>query len=1276
MDNRKKPPDEIIYHYHPALRVAPKNLFSFKNLKDFRECANVAVGFLAPLAFLERHNFGGFQEDSFLLCENLFPVIDISKFKPGKEKCGSAIPQLMANIFFKDKEASRGRIPKSFCETLLWVRNLQKRKNITAKKAVAEIIDVLNSDNIKITLQPLWSVGIEWRPTDELLSGKNQIFSANNEVFFKILINWAENSSWTVLNAESELPYPYASLEPVIKHFFKEKDSAKTFLKDNFSKGSCIIAEKLKELLEQRNERFLIWAKNSDEESLKIIEKVVEKTSASVMLCSRKGSQLPLTIKEVNFLFLHEEGEKWFKENALFSGFENEEELCKFVSKKDPMRFSPYESLFIESHKTEKNEKRIKSNYPASIILFLKAAFIKNQIEKDKIFIRSLIESGQVVLAIEKIDEIRETDDELSFLKLWAKSQLKDFNYVLKEKDKIKNISNDDFFSLSLFYSEALWLSGKTDKAKEELGNLLVKSKNSEERFRVLSQFFLLHLNCGEIKDADRTLSEMKAIVKDDNFKQQILLNHHIAALEKSKNDFKKALSYFIESAEWARKGGFRLHETLLNIEIGNCFRLIGEFDESLNYLRKASFQAWVLRHREAEKQARFDIMISEIEKGNLFKAQEEITNLIESRNKKIPLVENAIEQYWLSYILFLRGELIKALEIVEAPLKAESKMLPKELYFSLNILRGNILWTMNESKSLQILLKRLKEEDIFSFGPELTLEYFSLLNLAASKKIASLSEKDIIMAKKAFEKSSSLTQITYLLSKARLNDADSFKSAKEAYEMAKKSNSVLAKTQAIFLLYKMNRLPIIPEEELKEIEIFIKENKIQSEICELLRICEERKTDVNVEENLITFLHKASSLRVEETLPKFLKLSNLDGVAVFTGNQNLSSIGALPKKEDILSLLGKETEKKMGDLFIFTTSSKDGLWGIISSKSNINQNQKEIFSIYINLQSPCYEVKEEKGTEDFGIIDKILIGVSPRIIEVKRKIAEAAQFNYPILITGEAGSGKEVCAKSIHLSSSRAKKEWVAFNCANLTPTLAASQLFGHKKGSFTGADSDKEGLVATAKDSTLFLDEIGEIPLETQAHFLRFLQDGSYQPLGSNFTLNSNARIIAATNKNLEKEAREGRFREDLYYRLKVITIEMPPLRERKEDIIPLFEKFLEEECEKEKIIKPFVKKGVYLKLVSHNWFGNVRELQNFVKRAIVSSIRNGTIDEKNVIFEKGTGGFRMTLKQQLENYEKDLIEGILKRNSNNISESSKEAGLSRQAFCQRAKKLGLIK
>ena len=232
------------------------------------------------------------------------------------------------------------------------------------------------------------------------------------------------------------------------------------------------------------------------------------------------------------------------------------------------------------------------------------------------------------------------------------------------------------------------------------------------------------------------------------------------------------------------------------------------------------------------------------------------------------------------------------------------------------------------------------------------------------------------------------------------------------------------------------------------------------------------------------------------------------------------------------------------------------------------------------------------------------LLGRSPRMRELIEMVNTVAPTEATVLITGESGTGKERVARAIQEASARKGKAFVTVNCAALNESLLESELFGHEKGAFTGADKRREGRFSQADGGTLFLDEIGELPLLLQAKLLRALQQGEVQRVGSDTPIIVDVRVIAATNRNLREEVSEGRFREDLYYRLNVIPIRLPPLRERREDIVPLANYFLAHFCQKYSKDKVFTPHTLEI-FRAYLWPGNVRELRNVVERSVVMSM-----------------------------------------------------------------------
>jgi DNA-binding NtrC family response regulator len=228
------------------------------------------------------------------------------------------------------------------------------------------------------------------------------------------------------------------------------------------------------------------------------------------------------------------------------------------------------------------------------------------------------------------------------------------------------------------------------------------------------------------------------------------------------------------------------------------------------------------------------------------------------------------------------------------------------------------------------------------------------------------------------------------------------------------------------------------------------------------------------------------------------------------------------------------------------------------------------------------------------------LIGVSPKMQRVYRLIEKVSQHKYPVLILGESGTGKELVARSIHFSGPRRNDPFVPVDCSSLVPTLVESELFGYVKGAFTGATQTKTGLMESAGNGTLFLDEIGDLPVDLQAKLLRVLQEREVKPVGSTDRISISTRVIAATNRDLDAAVRQGQFRQDLFFRLNVVQIKLPPLRERKSDIPILVNSFLEKFNDMKGGVRA-ISEDAMARLLSYDWPGNVRELENAIERAV---------------------------------------------------------------------------
>jgi two-component system NtrC family response regulator len=308
-------------------------------------------------------------------------------------------------------------------------------------------------------------------------------------------------------------------------------------------------------------------------------------------------------------------------------------------------------------------------------------------------------------------------------------------------------------------------------------------------------------------------------------------------------------------------------------------------------------------------------------------------------------------------------------------------------------------------------------------------------------------------------------------------------------------------------------------------------------------------------------------------------------------------------------------------------------------------------------------------------------VGAAPSLRRFLDDLRLAADTDATVLLLGESGTGKELAARALHEASRRNERPFVVVNCAAVPETLVESELFGHRKGAFTGASEDRKGKFETAHGGTIFLDEIGELPLAAQARLLRVLQEGEVDKVGAAAPVRVDVRVVVATRADLEARARAGEFREDLWYRLAVVPLRIPPLRERPGDVPLLLEHFLARSASRHARPVPTIDAAALDRLERHDWPGNVRELENLVERLIVLA-RADVVRETDLpasVRSEGPrlGGARIEIPPEgivLEEVERGLLEEALRRHGGNQSAAARFLGISRQTLIYRMKKFGL--
>ena len=357
-------------------------------------------------------------------------------------------------------------------------------------------------------------------------------------------------------------------------------------------------------------------------------------------------------------------------------------------------------------------------------------------------------------------------------------------------------------------------------------------------------------------------------------------------------------------------------------------------------------------------------------------------------------------------------------------------------------------------------------------------------------------------------------------------------------------------------------------------------------------------------------------------------------------------------------------------DIDLAVRAMKDGAYDFIVKPWN---NEKLIETLQ-NAYNEGREKKKPSKPNDTADESQMFWGNSPEMLRIKNIVERVAVTDANIMITGENGTGKEVLAREIHRLSSRCNNEMISLDMGAIPETLFESELFGHKKGAFTDAHSDRMGKMEAANNSTLFMDEIGNMPLHLQAKLLTALQNRNITRLGTNSPINIDIRLITATNRNLFEMSEKAEFRQDLLFRINTIHINIPPLRNRKEDIIPLAEMFLKRYSEKYKKDNISISKSAEDRLMNHRWDGNIRELQHTIEKAVIMCDDNVINPEHLGLYQSVSSSSSSDNGSTLEDVERRTIAEAINSNNGNLSLVAQKLGITRQTLYNKIKRYGL--
>jgi two-component system response regulator HydG/two-component system response regulator AtoC len=431
-------------------------------------------------------------------------------------------------------------------------------------------------------------------------------------------------------------------------------------------------------------------------------------------------------------------------------------------------------------------------------------------------------------------------------------------------------------------------------------------------------------------------------------------------------------------------------------------------------------------------------------------------------------------------------------------------------------------------------------------------------------------------------------------------------------------------------------------------LEELLQKRKIEFYLFEDLNIEEHKNILLNQDTNLVIIDYESFEERVEDLIKDIKALNPRVYVLIANGPENVE--------------LAVRFLREGAYHYLTTELDKDCICKLITEIGRPEEQRKWTIDEPVNR----------------------FVGESKSIRRIKSFLPTIAETHCNVLIVGETGTGKELLARIIHQLSPRSKGPFIILDCTTLQETIFESEVFGYEKGAFTGATGSKKGLVELADGGTLFIDEIGELPLPLQKKFLRFIQEKTFMRVGGTKFLKADVRIIAATNRDLEKEVRAGNFRSDLYFRLNTLILEIPPLRERKEDLPLLVEHFVKDKSLELGRDFKGISKGFMEALLRYNWPGNVRELINVIERTLILS-PSGFLTEEvlpdNILREENPPSNKGEVREiskaiNLREFERDLVLQALEKNNWNQTRAAEYLGISRKQLINKIKKYGLIK
>jgi DNA-binding NtrC family response regulator/tetratricopeptide (TPR) repeat protein len=1105
-------------------------------------------------------------------------------------------------------------------------------------------------------------------------------------------------------------PYPYAALEPLAAAALGAKE-ARAWMGRHLAGGEETLIGALSKLLGEGVGAWVLHpASVLDPGSLRVLQEAASRSSRPVILladCGEGGSAAAVRAEGLHLPWLPPVAEAWYLEHARALSGDEPGALLRALEALPPGQPRCGGSLLPPVPEGWRRPARsflgsragaVKSGDPETAaregrIADLLAAASESGAQghgEERDFWRgaALMLVGQPALALAAWGTLPAVWPERARLNLYkarARERMQEFAKgaaALKEA-RASGLRREDLPLAHMLEAQFLWIDGKSDESQSLLTGVADGCGEADLRAQALCHLATQALHDNRIDEAVRYLERARgALPERPQPLTEFLVLHRTGMALRKAGDFARALEHFDLARRAAAGAGFRNLEAWAECERGTVLGQLFRFEEAMTAFTLAAEGAAALGLDHLAASARFNLATCQVEAGHLSLAERTFTASLEE-DGAAP-VEAAAGWYWMSVVRQRRGDYPGALEAAESGLRALEGFRDPEVRLPLLIARGEVLLLTGQHRKLAYLLRELEDALTPEAEPNDRLAAAALKRAAAAKGEGTFTNAELERAEALLDHASLYFRAHWHLLGAQGKDGEAVESLTSAWRVAREARSAHLACRALWALAGLGALPALDTEDRRWLAGFLSDNRVRGAESGLFRFLGEpsyipEPESPGLPEDL-ELLARTESEPGGGFEPILLRLGASCGCAVAPGRPpHWWGGGTAEQRRALLAAAGLRGEAPGPGGRILGHPGSEALWfGILrTGQFPFAAEAAVLFRVWARIaRIPEDGDAEAAAPSQHPAVARRILTRSPAMACLLGKVERAAPFAFPVLITGEAGSGKEVCARAIHEASPRAGKAWIAANCANLTPTLAASQLFGHRKGAFTGADRDQVGLVEASRGGTLFLDEVGELPGETQPALLRYLQDGSYTPLGESRERRSDARVVAATNRDLERAVASGRFREDLFHRLCVIPIEVPPLRRRPEDIPLLFDHFLSGAARDEGFPKPEVEPAVLTRLAAYAWPGNVRELQNLARSLLVEAHGGGLVRESHLPdkMRRGGSGDGGSLTAQVEAAERAVIESALRESGGSPAAAARLLGVSRQSLAQKMKRLGV--